>query len=291
MKRYLPVMAALAVLLWLPAGASAYDIQFGDVNSDLSWVETSVGDSSGDYNTYTPSGSSHQSPPTSGVPYGAGATSLATDPFFYPNSSVSANCAVIVSQPQVQWGSGGVGKDTYFTININSSLMWQLATDQVDGSYIYSAMVTPTFLATRENNGTPQLKISVSRGGTGSDVMSAGGDFYAYVPGSSKINPIGDSGFSVDASGPTLVPVTDLDAFLNNPSLYWSLSLSLMNMGFPSGEDGSADPWVSVRLDLIEPDMTNPDPAPVPPSLLLLGSGLLTLALARRRHKGHRQVG
>lgn len=287
MKRYLPVMVALAVLLWLPAGASAYEIEFKQMQSTLK-PETSLNYSDGVVSSYAP--------PLNGAYYGAGATSLAQD----ANWLASADWSVIVTQPQVQWGSGGVGKDTYFTTYINSSLILSLSADGgADGYAGYFAKMIPSFLATRQDlSHTPQLQISVSWGGLGTAGLSADVDFYGFAP--AKKNPFGDGGFSASADdGTTLASAGDLDAFLDNPSIYWYLSVNLAH-AIPtfgpygdvlSGEDYSDALFVAATVHLIEPDMTNPDPAPVPPSLLLLGSGLLTLALARRRHKGHRQVG
>lgn len=53
-----------------------------------------------------------------------------------------------------------------------------------------------------------------------------------------------------------------------------------------SGEDANEAPWVALEVDLIEPYMSDPNAVPLPPSLILLGSGLLTLALGRRRFRG-----
>ncbi len=48
MKRFLPLMAALAILLWLPVGASAYTITWGSTQQSTD-PEATLNGTSGDF--------------------------------------------------------------------------------------------------------------------------------------------------------------------------------------------------------------------------------------------------
>jgi hypothetical protein len=279
MKRFLPLMAALAILLWLPVGASAYTITWGSTQQSTD-PEATLNGTSGDFFSnpavVNPDGITH---------YAYTAWNTITDE--NSSDSVTATWSLLVTQPQVKYGPGGIGKTTYFTEYINPSFLLSLTNGNSNGYAGYSARLMPSFQATQEDMlHTPQLQLKVSWGGNHTAGLFADVNFYWWGGlGSLPVEIFGEGGFSANASGTTTHSAVDLATFLNNPSLFWNVSLTMTDTTSYSGENANESPWVALEVDLIEPNMSNPE-VPLPPSLILLGSGLLTLALARRRFRG-----
>lgn len=197
MKRFLPLMAALAILLWLPAGASAYTITWGGSQNNVTAEATlngAPGDTSSTPAVVDPDGTTHYARTT----WNTVADENSLD-------SVTATWALLVTQPQVKYGPGGVGKTTYFTEYINTSFLLSLTDNNSNGYAGYSAKLQPSFIANREDLAhTPQLQVKVSWGGTGTSGLSADIRFF-YLPGmlSPPVDIFGDGGFSASAPGTT----------------------------------------------------------------------------------------
>jgi hypothetical protein len=285
MKRFLPVMAVVAILLWLPAGASAYTITFGSI--DASWtLNARAGDASVDSGDIT------------NQPLGAGqyfnARGLATVTSSDDLNTATSDWSVIVTNPTQGLDVGTGGTDTYFNTYVKINQLLLDLQDGVTGQVGYSTAAIPSFMATQEGPGTsnPIIRIDVTWGGDdfysvgSASVYLAGGQFPFNVK---WVIPQ----YAVGASTATNTQEADADGintFLNNPSDYWYLKLFISR---DSGNTTGSDPglemdenaWVCATVHLIEPDLPYSH-IPVPPSMLLLGSGLLTLALARHRRRG-----
>jgi hypothetical protein len=279
MKRFLPVMAALlAVLLWLPAGALAYTITWGTMQPTFTVSAVAGSDASG-------SGPVTYPALAPGQYYAAQSGTSATD----GGSSASCSWSVIVSTAQSKYLAGG-GKDTSFTVWVKVDSLAVTAQPGVYASAGDLAKMIPSFMATREDlSADPILRMDVTWGGSDAsgllanlylNAIKSGFPFPTTVYAFNNYNVNGGVDDSRNADS--------LANFINNPTLYWYLQLAFSDSLTADGSQtevfsASADPWVSATLHLIEPNMTDPDPVPLPPSVLLLGSGILTLVAARRR--------
>ncbi len=298
MKRFLPVMAALAMLMWLPAGASAYTVTFSDVNPvGVNW---GLQASNPAVTTYSGNISYPANPGDPGYVAGqyfnANAVCSTLDPNIYsppdvpdPNNYATSDWSVILTTPVQQYRAGG-GLDTIFSIYVKVNHLTIHLADGGSGYAGYSTQGTAYFIATPDPRSStpPQLTMTYTSGGNLYGVNAKIGLDLASIFSSAPVFNLYDPSQTVNPKSADSVA-----NFTSYAASMWGLKFYLFDEVYSTdvGDNYDANAWGCATFDIFEPGLTdpNPEPAPVPPSMVLLGSGLLSLALIRRRQGRSRQ--
>jgi hypothetical protein len=249
-------------------------------------------------NAATDSGGVQTLSPTAGVFFSqtsVGDTNTLATP---PDSRAQSNWVAMLYDPIVTWDPDGVGKTTTIKQVINVSMLLSFVDPDDTGRCGTSGAFQTSFSAVREDPSThPIVTLELSTNQTGQNLsptfstsfrhFSGGGMTISYEDIIPKNNAPPAVQTASSAGIAVLESNTDFFQYaLDVTALLDKAAPDTIDPSDPSTfVDYSGDLIVTETLNFYEPNIVNPTPIPVPPSLILFGSSLLGLGFMVRRRQ------